>query len=204
MLAAPQFPLPGGLVMSMSMASSGESSTVTSTPSICRGAERERTSTPTSLSSTNSQSTSTDSHERLQRLKESQRSPAILQEDRVRVRSVSDEQGSSSKSSSRASDSKGEDASMHSHPSIISTNLAVRRGDVSRLPGHMEVLSEEDMIRRQRYSMDYSDPSQALRLGYYVHPAGLMGHFDPPYGECLVPNCAIYFIKPCVMLKTAK
>ena len=49
------------------------------------------------------------------------------------------------------------------------------------MAGHMDVLTEEEIIRRQRFVAEYGDPSQALRMNYYV-PPGLI-RMDPAYGE---------------------
>ena len=187
-----QFSLPPGLVMSMPITSHGESSLVSSMASGSRerearspyrSVERDRTSTPTSHSNSQSRTSTSESHERLQRLKDSteketRHSPGMYQEERSRNRSTDNEQNVSPKSSSRASDFKGEDNSLRTHPSIISNNLAI-----SRMAGHMDVLNEEEIIRRQRFAAEYSDPNQALRMGYYVAP-GLIGQLDPAaYGE---------------------
>lgn len=183
MLVGSQFPLPPGLAMSMPVTSHGES-TVTSMASSSRerearspyrSAERDRSSTPTSQSRTST----SEPHDRLQRLKdagkESRRSPVMFQEERARNRSIASEQNVSPKSSSKTSDLK-EDSSSHARPSIISNNLAI-----SRMAGHMDVLTEEEIIRRQRFVAEYGDPSQALRMNYYV-PSGLI-RMDPAYGE---------------------
>lgn len=189
----PQFSLPPGLVMSMPITSHGESSLVTSMASASRerearspyrSSERDRTSTPTSHSNSQSRTSTSESHERLQRLKDSteketRHSPVMYQEERARNRSTASEQNVSPKSSSRASDFKGEENSLRAHPSIISNNLAI-----SRMAGHMDVLTEEEIIRRQRFAAEYSDPSQAIRMGYYVSP-GLIGQLDPAYGEVI-------------------
>lgn len=178
--------------MSMPITSHGESSSiVTSVASASRerearspyrNTERDRNSTPTSHSNSQSRTSASEPHERLQRLKDSaeketRRSPVMYQEERARNRSTASEQNISPKSSSRTLDFKGEDSTMHSHPSIISNNLAI-----SRMAGHMDVLTEEEIIRRQRFAAEYGDPSQALRMGYYV-PPGLIGQLDPAYGE---------------------
>lgn len=190
MLVGPQFSLPPGLVMSMPISSHGESSAVTSmasasrereTRSPYRGTERDRSSTTTTHSSSQARTSTAESHERLQKLKDSteketRHSPVMYQEERVRNRSTASEQNVSPKASSRSSDFKGENNSLHAHPSIISNNLAV-----SRMAGHMDALTEEEIIRRQRLA-EFSDPSQALRMGYYV-PPGLIGQLDPAYGE---------------------
>jgi len=182
-----QLSLPPGLVMPIT--SHGESSLVTSMASASRerearspyrGTERDRTSTPTS----HSRSSTSESHERLQRLKDSteketRHSPGMYQEERARNRSTASEQNVSPKSSSRASDFKGEDNSLRAHSSIISNNLAI-----SRMAGHMDVLNEEEIIRRRRFAAEYNDPSQALHMGYYVAP-GLIGQLDPAYGELI-------------------
>lgn len=192
MLVGPQFSLPPGLVMSMPITSHGESSIVTSMASASRerearspyrSTERDRSSTSTSHSNSQSRMSTSESHERLQRLKDSaekemRRSPVMYQEERARNRSTASEQNVSPKVSSRTSDFKGEDNSLHAHPSIISNNLAI-----SRMAGHhMDVLTEDEIIRRQRIAAEYGDPSQAMRMGYYVSP-GLIGQLDPAYGE---------------------
>lgn len=187
----PQFSLPPGLVMSMPIASHGESSKVTSVASTSqerearspyRNTERDRNSTPTSFSNSQSRTSSSESSERLQRLKDSaekgtRHSPVMYPEERTRNRSAASEQNVSPKSSSRALDFKGEDSSVASHPSIISNNLAISR----MAAGH--VLTEEEIIRRQRFAAEYGDPSQAMHMGFYV-PPGLIGQIpvDPAYG----------------------
>ena len=181
-----QFSLPPGLVMSMPVTSHRESSLVTSMASASRerearspyrSTERDRTSTPTSHSNSQSRTSTSESHERLQRLKDSTEketlhSPGMYQEERVKNRSTANEQNVSPKASSRASDFKGEDNSLRAHQSI-SKNLTISR---------MEALNEEEIIRRRRFAAEYSDPSQTLRMGYYVAP-GLIGQLDPAYGE---------------------
>ncbi|KAJ7371532.1 hypothetical protein OS493_024872 [Desmophyllum pertusum] len=195
MLVGPQFSLPPGLVMSMPITSHGESSIVTSMASASRerearspyrSTERDRSSTSTSHSNiSQSRMSTSESHERLQRLKDSaekemRRSPVMYQEERARNRSTASEQNVSPKVSSRTSDFKGEDNSLHAHPSIISNNLAI-----SRMAGHhMDVLTEDEIIRRQRIAAEYSDPSQAMRMGYYVSP-GLIGQLDPAYASMM-------------------
>lgn len=183
--------------MSMPITSHGESSKVTSMASTSqerearspyRNTERDRNLTPTSYSNSQSRTSSSESNERLQRLKDSaekgtRHSPVMYQEERARNRSAAREQNVSPKSSSRALDFKGEDSSMASHPSIISNNLAISR----MAAGHVDVLTEEEIIRRQRFAAEYGDPSQALHMGFYV-PPGLIGQMDPAYGMLSLAN----------------
>ena len=186
MLVGSQFSLAPGLVMSMPLTSHGESSTVTSVASSSRereertpyrSTERDRSTTPTSHSNSQSRMSTSESHERLQRLKdaekESRRSPVMFQEERPRNRSITSEQNVSPKSSSRPSDLKSEEGSSHGRPGIISNNLAI-----SRMAGHVDALTEEELIRRQRFAAEYGDPS--LHMNYYVRP-GLI-RMDPAYG----------------------
>ena len=43
----------------------------------------------------------------------------------------------------------------------------------------MGVLTEEEMMRRQRPVAELNDPNQAFHMGFY----GLIGQFDPAFGE---------------------
>ena len=98
--------------------------------------------------------------------KEARHSSVPSKDDRVRNRGTSSEQKISPKASSRSSDFKGESNSLHNHPSIIANNLAI-----SRMAGHVDVLTEEEIMRRQRLAADH--------MGFY----SIIGQFDPAFGE---------------------
>ena len=192
MLVGSQLSLPPGVGMTMPITSHGESSLVTAVASNSRerevrspyrSSERDQSLMPTSHSNSQSRTSTSESHERLQRLKDAEKeprhSPVMFQEERSRNRSIASEQQNVSpkSSSTRASDLKTEDSSSHARPSIISNNLAI-----SRMAGHMDVLTEEEIIRRQRFAAEYGDPREAaLHMNYYV-PPGLI-RMDPAYGE---------------------
>lgn len=176
--------------MSMPISSNGESSAVTSssrereTRSPYQVAERDRSSTPTLHSSSQACMSNTEARERLQKLKESTEkeachSPVLSQDERVRNRGTSSEPKVSPKSSSRSSEFKGEGNSLHAHPSMIANNLAI-----SRMAGHVDVVSEEEIRRRQRIAAELNDPSQAIHMGFY----GLIGQFDPAYASSMMQS----------------
>ena len=180
MLVSSQFALAPGLVMSMPITSHGESSAVASVASSSREEERgpyrsndrERSSTPTPHPKSQPRASVSETHERIQRLKDSEkdsrRSPIMFHEERSRNRSAASEQNVSPKSSSRPSDFKTEDGASHGRSGIISNNLAI-----SRMAGQMDALTEEELIRRQRLTAEYGD--------YYVSQ-GLI-RVDPAFGE---------------------
>ncbi|XP_068740742.1 uncharacterized protein [Montipora capricornis] len=192
MLVGSQFSLPPGLVMSMPITSHGESSTISSVASLRREGEerasyrsidRDRSSTPTSHSKSNSRTTAaSEPHERLQRLKdtekETRRSPIMFQDERTRNRNATSESSVSPKSGSRPSDLKSEESASHGRPAVLSHNLAV-----SRMAGHMDVLTEEELIRRQRLAAEYGDPS----LHYYNVSPGLI-RMDPAYAANMMQS----------------
>ena len=169
------------------MTSHGESNIVTSVASTgrereerspYRSTERERS---TSHLSSQSRTSTSESHERLQRLKdaekESRHSPIMFQEERTRNRNIG-EQNVSPKSS-RTSDLKGEDSSLHAR-SNISNNLAI-----SRMTGHMDAVTEEEIIRRQRLAV-------AAEYGNYYVPSALIA-IDPSYSKFCFCQCWHFF-----------
>ncbi|XP_067016180.1 zinc finger protein 608-like isoform X2 [Acropora muricata] len=188
MLVGSQFALPPGLVISMPITSHGESSTVASVASSSREEERgpyrsndrERSSTPTPHKS-QPRASASETHERIQRLKDSEkdsrRSPVMFHEERSRNRSAASEQNVSPKSNSRPRDLKAEDGASHGRQGIISNNLAI-----SRMAGHMDALTEEELMRRQRLAVDYSDPS--LHMNYYP---GLI-RMDPAFATNMMQS----------------
>ncbi|XP_015759287.1 PREDICTED: uncharacterized protein LOC107338560 isoform X2 [Acropora digitifera] len=188
MLVGSQFALPPGLVISMPITSHGESSAVASVASSSReeergpyrSSDRERSSTPTPHKS-QPRASASETHERIQRLKDSEkdsrRSPVMFHEERSRNRSAASEQNVSPKPNSRPRDLKTEDGASHGRQGIISNNLAI-----SRLAGHMDALTDEELMRRQRLAVEYSDPS--LHMNYYP---GLI-RMDPAFAANMMQS----------------
>ena len=201
--------LPPGLVMRMPVASSSETSTMPTTATVSRDRDAQsphkRAETATAPRPHSHGPAETQlSYDKLVKLKanaserplsamvESSRGPDSPKGLHTLGRQGGGGRESTSRSITRTPDS-GRDSSTQSRPSIICSNLAIRRGEVgvpgsgtssprgeeeSRWP-RSDAPTEEEMMRRQRLMAEYSgDVHQAMRMAHlqrYVQ-------FDPTYG----------------------